>query len=129
MAFIADWDFVGEVEAKRIRGAVEMSEYFIRHFVAPPHARSNWALGLGLTMFMVGPDIGPFAPMNRRVLLNSGAAQAIEAPMDAHLLGARITRLRQNGCLAEMAQAGWGHREINGFARIAAFLVSKYGII
>ena len=98
-------------------------------FVAPPHERSNWALGLGLPMFLIGPDIGPFAPLNRRVLLNSGAAQAIEAPMDAHPLGARIARLRANGSLTSMAQAGWGHREINGFARIAAFLVSKYGTI
>lgn len=97
------------------------------YFVGPPHERSNWALGLGLPMFIVGPDIGPFAPLNRRLLLDSGAAQAIEASMDAHLLGARIERLRAKGTMATMAQAGWGHREINGFARIAAFLVSKYG--
>lgn len=99
------------------------------YFVAPAHERSNWALGLGLPMFIVGPDVGPFAPLNRRLLLDSGAAVALEAPMDAHLLGARIARLRTNGALTEMAQAGWGRREINGFARIAAFLVSKYGTI
>ncbi len=99
------------------------------YVVGPPHERSNWALGLGLPMFLVGPDIGPFAPLNRKMLLESGVASPLEAPIDAHLFGARVNRLRAKERLAEMAAAGWGHREINGFARIAAFLVSKYATI
>ena len=99
------------------------------YFVGPSHERTNWSLGLGLPMFVVGPDIGPFAPLNRRLLLQAGTAAALETPMDAHLLGPRLARLRSRGDLTAMAQAGWGQREINGFARIAAFLVSKYGTI
>ena len=95
--------------------------------VAPPHERSNWALGLGLPMFLVGPDIGPFAPLNRSLVLESGVAEALESSMDAHLFGPRIKRLLESGDLAEMSTAGWGKREINGFGRIAAFFVSKYG--
>jgi len=96
------------------------------YFVAPSHERTNWAVGLGLPMFIIGPDIGPFAPLNRALLYEAGVADALDASMDAHLFGTRLRRLRSAEELADMARAGWGKREINGFGRIAAFLVSKY---
>ncbi len=96
------------------------------YVVAPPHERTNWGLGLGLPMFLVGPDVGPFAPLNRAVLHEAGVADDLDAPVDSHLFGARVRRLQGTDQLTEMARRGWGKREINGFGRIAAFLVSKY---
>jgi hypothetical protein len=57
-------------------------------YVGPPHERSSWALGLGLPALFVGPDIGPFAPANRALMIGAGVAAAL--PFDeATRLGAR----------------------------------------
>lgn len=96
---------------------------FFDYFVAPSHERTNWALGLGLPMFVVGPAYGPFAPINLKILDEAGVAEQI---MDNAALsfGKRLKDLRQHGNLSEMAQRGWEVREINGFEKVADFLLN-----
>ncbi len=91
-------------------------------FVAPPHERSNWAVGLGLPMFIVEPTIGTFSPLNRALLLEQKVAVSLA---DNSLSFAdRLAKLQSSGELADMAKAGWGKHQITGFERIASFLAS-----
>jgi len=95
--------------------------------IAPPHERSNWAVGLGLPMLVLMPTIGPFAPLNLDLLQASGVVRILD---DETILSgpARLLRqLREDGLLLRMAQAGWGKYPINGFSRIADFLWERHG--
>jgi hypothetical protein len=96
------------------------------YLVAPSHERTNWALGLGLPMFVVGPQIGPFAPLNCELLVHAGVAEQIDSNSAADALGERLSHLRASGKLAEMAKAGWGKYRINGFDKIAEFLITNF---
>lgn len=96
------------------------------YFVAPSHERTNWALGLGLPMFIVGPSIGPFAPLNRNHLLQAGVAKQIDSNAAAEGFGSNLDRLRSTGEFVEMAQAGWGKLDIHGFDNIAEFFISHF---
>ncbi|MGH8015756.1 MAG: hypothetical protein ACREBV_06155, partial [Candidatus Zixiibacteriota bacterium] len=96
------------------------------YIVSPSHERTNWALGLGLPMFVLEPAIGPFAPMNRSALLEAGVAEGIVSLEEATLFGQRLETLRQSGKLAHMAQAGWKKHPVIGFQMIADFLINKY---
>ena len=93
------------------------------YFVAPSHERTNWALGLGLPMFVVGPAYGPFAPINLTVLNEAGVAEEV---LESAVLsfGKRLKDFRQHGNLSDMAQKGWQVREINGFEKVADFLLN-----
>jgi hypothetical protein len=97
------------------------------YFVAPSHERSNWALGLGLPIFVVGPPIGPFAPLNRDNLVSAGVAGILKTREEARDFGGLLERLRGEGRLGLMSRAGWGKFDINGFETIATFLCDKYG--
>lgn len=96
------------------RLTAQLFPYF-DYFVAPSHERTNWALGLGLPMFILLPTIGPFAPLNREILLSSGVAE------DLGLTGARLER----GQLLKMASSGWGNYPIDGFAQIADYITER----
>ncbi len=96
------------------------------YFVAPAHERSNWALGLGLPMFIIGPEIGSFAPLNREHLISVGVARPLDTINDARDLGTQVNGRHTTDPLIEMAQAGWGRHPINGFEKIAEFLVKQY---
>jgi hypothetical protein len=97
------------------------------YFVAPPHERTNWALGLGLPMLMPGPDIGSYAPLNRRTLLEAGVAR--ELPKDPTRVSeaGSLARLLTPGALTRMAEAGWERYPIDGFDRIAGWVVDRFG--
>ena len=99
---------------------------FFDFFVAPSHERTNWALGLGLPLFIVGPCIGPFAPLNQAKLLDVGVAKVIDSSEQAVRFGDDLTDLMRSGQLAAMANAGWGKQSIDGFAKIAEFLSNQY---
>ena len=92
--------------------------------VSPPHERSNWAVALGMPFLLVGPDLGPFAPRNRALLLRRGVAAEIASPIDALTLPARLDRWRAEGKLAEMSRRGTGP-EYRGFERAATFLIEE----
>lgn len=92
--------------------------------VSPPHERSNWAVALGVPFLLVGPDLGPFAPRNRELLMQRGVAAAIASPVDALTLPARLDRMRAEGTLLEMSRRGAGP-ELRGFERAATFLIEE----
>lgn len=95
-------------------------------FVAPSHERSNWAIGLGLPMFIVEPPKGSFAPLNRDLLLEHQVAMSL-SENHAHAFGARLDSLRHRGQLVDMARAGWQGRDITGFETIANHLAARFG--
>ncbi|MEA2030896.1 MAG: hypothetical protein U9N55_04790 [candidate division Zixibacteria bacterium] len=95
------------------------------YLVAPAHERTNWAMGLGLPMFIVDPAIGPYAPLNAELLVQSGVGEILNAEIDCQQLGVCVRRYHSNGRLLEMAERGRS-RDIDGFLRIANYLISKY---
>lgn len=94
--------------------------------VAPPHERTNWAIGLGLPMFPLAPHYGSYAPLNFDLLLTRGVAVTLAGEKEAQTFGERIVRMKQEKSLTKMAQAGWGRERINGFAVIAEWLRVNY---
>jgi hypothetical protein len=115
-----------EVVAFRTRE--DLDRCTARHFagvdavVSPPHERSNWAVGLGVPFFLVGPDIGPFAPRNRELLLARGVAREL-APEDARDLSGLLDSMRASGELLGMAERGGGV-SLRGFDTAAAALIA-----
>jgi hypothetical protein len=94
------------------------------YFVAPSHERTNWALGLGLPLFIVEPSLGSFAPLNREFLLRASVAGILEDRRGALRFGGTVGELHAAGELTRMAEAGWGRFETRGFVNIAEFLQS-----
>lgn len=94
--------------------------------VSPPHERANWAVALGVPFVLVGPDIGPFAPLNRALLLERGVAVELRSAGAARELPLRLDRLRTGGTLAAMSERGLG-LDAHGFARAARAIVTELG--
>jgi hypothetical protein len=95
-------------------------------FVAPAHERSHWALGLGLPMFIAGPAIGSYAPLNREWLIRDEVALPLETKREAENFGERLRELREIGELCDMALDGWNNQNINGFDTIASYFLNHY---
>lgn len=96
------------------------------YFAGPAHERTNWAAGLGLPLFVVEPCIGPFAPLNRDLLLQLGVGAVIGRDCHAREFGSFVSELRERGHLQRMASSGWGVYPIDGFARIADLLIQRH---
>jgi hypothetical protein len=92
------------------------------YFVAPSHERTNWAIGLGLPMFILSPAIGTFSPLNRRFLLEKKVAVDMDTNQKAIDFADMLSDLVKNGTLAHMAQNGFDKYNINGFESIADYL-------
>ena len=95
-------------------------------FVAPSHERSNWAMGLGLPMFILEPAIGPFSPLNREILLTAGVAESMNSAEEANQFVEKLNELKKSRELQQMSESGWGKHPITGFQAISDFLVNKY---
>lgn len=93
--------------------------------LAPSHERSNWAVGLGLPMFILEPCIGPFAPLNRDLLLRNKVAFDLTSNELVIALAERVETLRHRGELTRMSENGWEKYRIDGFARIADLLYDR----
>jgi len=87
-------------------------------FVAASHERTNWAVGLGLPMFVLFPLIGTFASQNFEFAQKQKVVYPLDSPEKAKNLGEILSGLRQNDQLAEMARNGFGIHNIDG-VRIA----------
>lgn len=87
--------------------------------VAAAHERTNWAVGLGLPMFALLPNIGPFASQNYRFAREQDVCRPLGTVRDARVLGPLIKELQQTGELLTMAERGYGLLPIGG-ARVAA---------
>jgi hypothetical protein len=96
-------------------------------FVAPSHERTNWALGLGLPMFVLFPMIGTHAEANYRLAFDNGVASPLQSADDARNLAPVLQKLRASGALTNMARLGFGRFEINGAERIAEAVISEIG--
>ena len=94
--------------------------------VSPAHERVNWALGLGLPIFLLEPSIGPFAPLNRDLVLARGCGLLLNDLDSANKLGETLASCRRSGDLTSFASAGWGKKSIEGFANIAAWLQATF---
>jgi hypothetical protein len=99
----------------------EENDFTTRHFrqfdlfVAPAHERTNWAVGLGLPMFILAPHIGSFAPRNARIALDRQVAEVIKTREDASQLARRLEVLRRDWTLEKRARAGYRPEDIHGF--------------
>lgn len=82
--------------------------------VAPSHERTNWAVGLGLPIFVLYPLIGTFSPRNSEFAQRQGVCYAIDTMEKAQSLGTITTEFRRSNKLAEMAKKGFGIHHING---------------
>lgn len=111
-------------------GRQELNELTEEHFakfdylVAPSHERTNWALGLGLPMFVVGPSLGSFSPLNREFLLANDVARVVDDRRAALDVDGTLETLRRSGELRAMAEAAWGRFDTRGFSNIAEMLQS-----
>jgi hypothetical protein len=83
-------------------------------FVAASHERTNWAVGLGLPMFVLFPLIGTFASPNYEFAQKQGVVYPIESLGKAKSLGQLLIGLRGNGQLLEMTGKGFGVHNICG---------------
>jgi len=115
------------VECVRFESRAELDQRTAEHFaefdvvLSPAHERSNWALGLGVPFVLVGPDIGPFPPRNRDILLSAGVSRSVDSVSEAGRIGESLRSWRGDGHLEAMSRAGEG-RAIEGF-RVAAEMV------
>lgn len=100
---------------------------YFDYFVAPSHERTNWALGLGLPMFVLLPTVGEFARRNCELLRRSSVAELLDDHLPPATLGVALRHLRREGHLRRMAENGWGRENINGFTSIADMLIHRYG--
>jgi hypothetical protein len=98
------------------------------YLVAPAHERTNWAVGLGLPIFVLTPTIGSFAPLNLALIESHGVGEAVGDMAAAGGLGARLIELHRAGELARRSEQGWGRYELGGFARGADFLAGLKAI-
>ncbi|MEE8404251.1 MAG: hypothetical protein V3S17_02550, partial [candidate division Zixibacteria bacterium] len=94
-------------------------------FVAPSHERTNWAMGLGLPMFILEPAIGPFSPLNREILLDSGVATSLKSTEDSKRFGNTLNEFGKSRKLQQMSESGWEKHLITGFQAISDFLTNK----
>lgn len=98
---------------------------YLDYFVAPSHERTNWAIGLGLPMFILSPAIGTFSPLNREYLLERGVALDLDTNQKAIDFGETLSDLVKNGTLFKMVQNGFGKYDVNGFESIADYLKTE----
>jgi hypothetical protein len=100
---------------------------FIPHldgFVAASHERTNWAVGLGLPMFVLFPLIGTFASQNFEFAQRQKVVYPLDSPEKAKNLGKILSELRQSGQLLDMARNGFGVYKIDGVENAVSNLLT-----
>ncbi len=95
--------------------------------VCAAHERTNWSVGLGLPMFALLPNIGPFAAENYAFASEQGVCLPLDGTANAARLGDTIAELRRTGRLVEMARNGWGRYPITGAEDCARLLLNEAG--
>ncbi len=88
------------------------------YFVSPSHERTNWALGLGIPMFILHPLIDPFSPINRDILIENDVAYEILDDKTADGFAERLEHLIKNRDIVGLAKNGYGKFPLDGFNKI-----------
>jgi hypothetical protein len=91
-------------------------------FVSASHERTNWAVGLGLPMFVLFPLIGTFASLNFEFAQRQKVTYPLDSLEKAKSLGKIINELRENGQLAQISRNGFGVHKIDGAQEAASQL-------
>jgi len=94
-------------------------------FIAASHEHTNWALGLGLPMFVLFPMIGSYAIENFKFAYEQGVAYPLQSIADAQNLDKIILQLRDSGELIRMGQRGVGKFSIDGAKRTAMEIIKN----
>jgi hypothetical protein len=97
---------------------------YFDYIIAPSHERTNWAVGLGVPMFILNPSIGPFSPLNCAFLIDRGVAYKINSPADAMRFSSMLLNAKKSGSLVRTARNGYGQFPINGFKNIARYIAN-----
>ncbi|MCX7784978.1 MAG: hypothetical protein N2201_01925 [candidate division WOR-3 bacterium] len=92
-------------------------------FVSASHEHTNWAVGLGIPMFVLFPMIGSYAIENYQFAKEQGVVYPISTIAEARNLAKVIKELHKSGILAQMAVRGWGKLPINGAYNTAQELI------
>jgi hypothetical protein len=92
-------------------------------FVAASHERTNWAVGLGLPMFILFPLIGTYAFQNFEFAQRQKVVYPLDSPEKAKNLGEILSELRQSGQLLKMAQNGFGVHSITGIDTAVSYFI------
>ena len=98
---------------------------YFDYLVAPSHERTNWAVGLGLPMFILHPIIGPFSPLNREFLIDSRVAKDLKTDDEAANFCSILQQSIKDKSLLYMAQNGFGKHQLEGFRSIAKHLADN----
>jgi len=98
---------------------------YLDYFAAPSHERTNWALGLGIPMFILHPIIGTFSPLNRNILLNNKTALDIDTMEKAVNFSSVLLNLRRDSILVYMAENGIKKYPIDGFIKTAGYIADE----
>ena len=98
-------------------------------FVSASHERTNWAVGLGLPMFVLFPLIGTFALQNYEFAQRQQVVYPLDTTEKAKKLGQILSDLRKSGQLLQMTQNGFGVHPINGTDTAVSHLSVASGII
>lgn len=91
--------------------------------IAAAHERTNWAIGLGLPMFVPFPLIGTYAKLNYNFAQNLSVAEPILTIEDARNLGAKLIVMQKNNSLSQMAKNGFFVYPLTGARTIADYLI------
>jgi hypothetical protein len=97
-------------------------------FVAASHERTNWAVGLGLPMFVLFPLIGTFAAQNFEFAQRQRVVHSVRSMGEARNLGGLLAELRQNSQLLQMAKNGFGVHNFHGIDAAVSQLVEQSGL-
>lgn len=115
-----------DTRQKDTQRAVQLIPY-LDVFVAASHERTNWAVGLGLPMFVLFPLIGTFASQNFEFAQRQKVVYPLDSPEKAKNLGEILSNLRQSGELLQMAQNGFGIHSITGINTAVAYFIKESG--
>ncbi|MDH5683061.1 MAG: hypothetical protein OEZ20_01120 [candidate division WOR-3 bacterium] len=93
--------------------------------VAAAHERTNWAVGVGLPMFVLYPLIGTYARPNFEFALNQGVSNPLKTIGDAKTLGDKLIRMHKNNTLIKMVQRGFSEYSLDGVQLTTRYLINK----
>ena len=91
--------------------------------VAASHERTNWAVGLGLPIFVLFPLIGTYAEQNFDFAFDREVAHPIRNLEAAKNLGEKLIEMHKAGTLSKMAKCGFSSYSLNGTEFIVDYLI------